>query len=1509
MSVIDSKIVKMVFDNAEFEAGVKTSMNSLDNLKTKLNFSGAENSLSEVSAAANRLSFGSLVGAVENVGQKFSALETIAVGALLRIGEQAVEAGEKIVKSVTIDQVTQGWNKYEEKTRSVQTIMAATASEFKDTGEQMEYVNAQLDKLNWFTDETSYNFIDMTSNIGKFTSTGQKLDASVTAMQGIANWAAISGANAAEASRAMYNLSQAMGVGSVKLMDWKSIENANMATKEFKETVLETAASMGTLKKVSEGVYETTKGTTVTFKDFNSALKDEWFTSEVLMKSLDKYGAATNKLYDLSEAADTTATDILTLVEAQKKGEISTEALLDAMGSSSTMTVEEFGSAIQELSSNEYEFGIKAFKAAQEAKTLSDAIDATKDAASTGWMNIYETIFGDYETARHVWTDFANFLYDTMVAPLETIQDVLDDWIEIEGARDRFFDIFRNFTGAVGSWFAPIKEAFHTIFEPLTGGQLDKAITKIGDFFKAITLDSDSVDYANLKQIFENVFTIIKNIGKAAKEAFQLVKPVLQMIGPLISRALEITNMVTGSMLNGLSKLKDKIVDIFTGKYADDSVPEGFVKLKDRIFGASDASGKFTGILEKFHDALSKVKEKLDPFVEKVKEFAKNSIEWVKNFSLVNFVTEKITNALSKLKSILSKVGEIVKDIFKWIKENISLTDILTGSIVTGISSGILKKAFSKKTTLTSIISDFLDSANEGLGEKLKNVFEPLKDTLDSVTGYFNSKKIDNVADGLLKVGKALLAISAAVLILSFVKMNDIQQAMMAFAEVLILMGGALSALSLSKVKAPAIAAAGAAILMMAGAMLVMSVALAAFSLVAKYFSAVGGFAAMVLTMASVVGMLVALTTLCKPGPLLAAASAVLVVASSLLIMAAALAVFALFANMDSFAKGFIAMIGTVATITAVLLAFSGLMQSGLIQPSQILATAAAFLVISSALLVLSAALGVFALVAMLPSAWSGFLLMAAAITAITLALMALANTTNPANILATAASLMIAAVAVDLLSAGMLVMAASIALLTACNPERLGNALATLAVALGVAVVALIALGSVGPVVLAGAAALAVAALAIAALSVALGVLGLALPILSTGLSSFADALLTIGENIAAIIYDIHDAIGRGIEAIIEGVGKGIANTIEFIGNAIADFIEKVEELGESLTDISIGITDFGESVRSLEGISWLTTAAGIVAIANAIKSLNKNKFDASNTAELVKFTAAIREFVSIANSVASAAESIIESMKDIGSKMVQSFADGITYSGAYAYNAGIDVSMQAYAGASYCQDWLHTTGWNMIIGLANGVYDASGYVYDACYNVVSTAIGYANAAAQVHSPSRKMMELGDYMDKGLALGLRKGSDIVESEAFDVVYSVVGIASKAAEIAEETISGEYTPVITPVVDMDSVISSASSIQSLLSSSGGFIATGISSDLATGIQMERDRIQNGVETQKVIAQLDETALSALRVRENQRIAVENHISFEGALSQLASLLRPYIVTEATRIGPSLIDSK
>ena len=400
---IDERVVEMRFDNKQFESNVATSMSTLEKLKRSLKFDGASKGLEDINSAAKRVNMDGLGGAVESVKAKFSALDVVAVTALANITNSAVNAGKRLVSSLTIDQVTAGWSKYEQKTASVQTIMNAT-------GKSIEAVNGYLDKLMWFSDETSYGFTDMTQAIAQMTAAGGDIEKLIPMVEGIANATAFAGKGAAEFSRAIYNLNQSYSMGYMQLIDWKSVEMAGASSKQLKQIFIDTAKALGTLNEAGE----TANGTLVTTATFASTLQDKWATSEVMEQAYGRFAKVTEAAYEMVQDS-TNEIDNATVAYKVLSGELgktSDEYL--SLSDSQKALVGTFS-----------DVEIAAAKSAQEAKTFSEAIDATKDAVSSGWMNTVETIFGNYAQAKKLWSDVCEQLWDIFASGGEHRNDIL----------------------------------------------------------------------------------------------------------------------------------------------------------------------------------------------------------------------------------------------------------------------------------------------------------------------------------------------------------------------------------------------------------------------------------------------------------------------------------------------------------------------------------------------------------------------------------------------------------------------------------------------------------------------------------------------------------------------------------------------------------------------------------------------------------------------------------------------------------------------------------------------------------------------------------------------------------------------------------------------------------------------------------------------------------------------------------------------------------------------------
>ena len=359
---VDERVVEMRFDNAQFEKNVQTSMSTLDKLKAKLNFNGVSKGLEDVGNATKKLEFSGVASGIEAVQAKLSAMEVIGVTALANITNSVVNAGKRIASAITIDPVRDGFNEYETQMNAVQTILANTQKE----GTNVKQVNAALDQLNTYADKTIYNFTEMTRNIGTFTAAGVKLNASVSAIQGIANLAAVSGSTSQQASTAMYQLSQALASGTVKLMDWNSVVNAGMGGQVFQDALIRTSEKLGTGAKA----YIDAAGS------FRESLSKGWLTTDVLTETLDMF----------STAADTEEEYAAAIQKFVNEG-YSEEQAVDMANMAKT-----------------------AGEAATKVKTFTQLINTLKEALGSGWTTTWRLIIGDFEEAKELWTKVSDVL-------------------------------------------------------------------------------------------------------------------------------------------------------------------------------------------------------------------------------------------------------------------------------------------------------------------------------------------------------------------------------------------------------------------------------------------------------------------------------------------------------------------------------------------------------------------------------------------------------------------------------------------------------------------------------------------------------------------------------------------------------------------------------------------------------------------------------------------------------------------------------------------------------------------------------------------------------------------------------------------------------------------------------------------------------------------------------------------------------------------------------------------
>jgi tape measure domain-containing protein len=709
-TTIDERVVEMRFDNKQFEQNIQTSLSSLDKLKKSLNLEGAAKGLETVNDAANKCSgnMSPLSNAVETVRVRFSALEVMAITALQNITNSALAAGKNLVSAFTIDPIKTGFEEYETQINAVQTILANTSSK----GTTLDQVNNALDELNHYADMTIYNFTEMTRNIGTFTAAGVDLDTSVAAIKGIANLAAVSGSNSQQASTAMYQLSQALAAGTVKLQDWNSVVNAGMGGQVFQDALKETAKVHGIA--IDEMIKD--EGS------FRETLSKGWLTSDILTETLAKFTGDLN------------------------------EDQLRTMG----YTDDQIKSIM--------EMGKTANDAATKVKTFTQLFDTLKEAAQSGWTQSWEIIVGDFEEAKELLTEVSDTFSAVINASADARNKMLQDWKDL-GGRTMMIEAVKNVFKGLVSVAKPVREAFNEIFPPMTGKQLAEITERIRDLTAKFKMGEESSK--NLKNTFKGVFAVLDIVGQA-------FKAVAGGVGELIGLFLPAGNGVlslTGSFGEYLVKLDETVkkTDIF-GKAVSTVVDIvktviTFVKTageKVKEFGkAAGEKFDFPGF-ELFHSFLERVHDRMAQIGDGAGKMKSGVIV---AFEMMGEALEKckflkVMEALwTAVKVIAGGIADAVGTMMGTLAEKLGnadfsgVLDILNSIAVGGIALSVSK---------------FLKSVTEPL-EGLNGVLEGVTGILDGVRGCFEAYQTNLKAGTLLKIGAAIALLAGSIVAISLI--------------------------------------------------------------------------------------------------------------------------------------------------------------------------------------------------------------------------------------------------------------------------------------------------------------------------------------------------------------------------------------------------------------------------------------------------------------------------------------------------------------------------------------------------------------------------------------------------------------------------------------------------------------------------------------------------------------------------------------------------------------------
>lgn len=1399
-SVVDSRVVSMEFDNKNFEQGARESMNTIDKLKMALNFSGIGKGIEEVSGKVSNFSMSSMESGIQSVTEKFDALKIIGTRALQNITDSVMNTGKKMINALTIDPVKTGLEEYETKINSVQTIMSNT----RDKGTTIDDVTDVLNELNTYSDKTIYNFAEMTRNIGTFTAAGVGLEESADAIRGIANLAAQSGSNSQQASTAMYQLSQALAAGSVKLQDWNSVVNAGMGGQLFQNKLKETATQMG----INVDAMIEKNGS------FRESLQEGWITSEVLLNTLRQFSP---------EGLD----------KLEKSGFKVSEAMR--------------------------ENAMDAENAATKVKTFTQLIDTLKESVQSNWSQSWELIIGNFEEAKELWTAVSDTLGGIIGEVGENQTNLLKGWRDLGGRQSIIDGVVQAFQ-ALCNIMKPVKEAFVEIFPPLTAQQLVDFSNNFKNLMTQFNNSTKQIDgfKDTLKGIF-SIFDIFKmTVSAVGGGIAKLAGHFLGMSGGLLE--------FTGVIGKGITEFHDMLKStniIGNSIYAFVNILcSGMDGVKNVIDSVVSSIKKFlTSLnlnininpLESLNNILSNVGIHLENLVTSFRNIGKEGSDSVnlinKSFdgSILGNTITLLVSGFIKLWDVVKKVGGSIIDIVGKIATNIA--DIFDSNTFNSLLDGL------NSIALLSFFKQ-LSEGTDGLFDSLKkaiDIFSPFKksmsDGMGGITGILNRVK-DSLGqwqeslkgDTLLKIAGAIGILAASLTVLASIPSDRLTEALTSIAG---LFAGLMGSLSIfSKITAGVNVR---AMTKVTGSLTAIAVAVLLLASAMKTISSIDteNMKTSLLAVSVLIGeMTIVATTLSKntgkmmkgAGGLLAFAAAINVLANVCVKMAgidanglikglvgvgtimAEIAAFSKLVNksginmnfavsMTILSTGLLVLAGAVdkmgsmssseiikglsgiGAVMVELIGFSKLIGNN----KGLLGTSTAIVVLSSAMLILAKAVGSFgsydwSTIGKGLTAMAGSLIIvagamkllprntittAAGVVIMAEALKIMAQATNSfgsmnwssvaTGLTAMAGSMVILAVGVNAMNgcltgaAAMIVISAALNLLapvlvTLGNMtwDQIGKGLLTLAGAFSVLGVAGLVLTPLVPTILGLSG-------AIALLGVGILAIGAGVTACGVGLSALAAGLIALGASVAGTAT-----------TIVAGLGVIIAGILEMIPEIVVSLINGIKQmfiaLGEALPQILIAVGKCLDSILVLL-IEYIPKI--VIAVLKILKDVLAAL--ASNIGEITAL--AVKCIVEFVDGLRSGIGDII----DVGCDLVVAIIEGLVLKIPDLVNTALELVIA------------------FINGFANAIDQNGDKIVDAIINLIGSL--FTLILDLLAGIPKLFSEIGSrIMDSGLLQGIASGFQSVLAKCGEIKDSLVqkfmDIKDRFVEVGHHIVTG-----------------------------------------------------------------------------------------------------------------------
>ena len=850
MSSVDERIVQMKFDNNQFESGVKTTLESLENLKKGLKFDN-------------------IADGIESLQKRFSTLGIVGMEVTKRITNAVIDTGKKIA-DVTLGQIKSG---------GMSRALNLEQAEFQLKGilSSAEDVTAAMNAAKDAVDGTAYGFDEAAKA------------ASVLAASGVTDANRLR-----EVLKSIAGAAAMTGRGYTDIADIYSTVASNgklmtMQLRQFSASGLNASAVLAKAMNTSEEkINDMVAKGKISFDQFSDAMMsfsdDAQRANETFSGSLANMKAALSRIGELF--AGPYVDNMKYVFNAARLGLNEVKyALEDLIGQKIKDRIQSFREAIVnalDVLTGEYVDGEYQRGAIWDlvegmvnlANALETAIIPVKDAFKEVFPN---ASIQNLAKGMSLFKEFSVKIADKLGKQINNLKDGYKGFFiiikDIGKAFKFFVDIIKTATAPFGGIISILGNFIGTIGRAIQGIHNfianTKAISKIpGSIINVVSKLATSLhDFAVNSKLLKSIPSLFLKIGNGVDNGLLKLKDFLKeskLIQTLPYAFSKLGDMALNAAkgLRSLfesfketkafalletvfQRIKGLLVSFFNidlvalgDKFSSfgNKIQESFEKFKDtKVFIVLESlfnriKGAFSGLIDilssLFTLDFSSVGDKFSSFGVKLKEFfstAKDSTA----FKVLKTGFDKLLDIINSvinldLNSVFANTFSFVDYLAKGFQKLVSfILSIDLGKLLDSVLAGGVIAAVLKITDAFNTLKDKLFPKDGGeIKENIQGFIDSIQSVSDSFKDKLDTEKLKTQATAMIIFAGALYIFSAAVSKLAGINTQDLTKGMVSIGILMLIMSSSLDRLknSVENTKPGDLIKVSAALLLIAGA-------------------------------------------------------------------------------------------------------------------------------------------------------------------------------------------------------------------------------------------------------------------------------------------------------------------------------------------------------------------------------------------------------------------------------------------------------------------------------------------------------------------------------------------------------------------------------------------------------------------------------------------------------------------------------------------------------------------